>query len=129
MNIGHNKAADWWTVGVLLYELSVGRPPFYSKDVDKMYQKILKAPLNFPPNVSKEFKDLASKLLARNASFRLGAGLGDVREVFKHPYFFSLDLSKLSLSLSLSSFLCMYDAFSHCPGYIERKLNHLINLK
>ena len=37
---GHDKTLDWWAVGILIYELLAGIPPFYSKDVDRMFHKI-----------------------------------------------------------------------------------------
>jgi serine/threonine protein kinase len=47
-NKGHGKAVDWWALGTLLYEMLCGLPPFYDTNVQKMYQKILTAPLRFP---------------------------------------------------------------------------------
>ena len=51
MNLGHGKAVDWWSLGILLYELTVGIPPFYSQNVNEMYRKIQEAPLLFPPSL------------------------------------------------------------------------------
>ena len=39
-NRGHGKAVDWWSLGVLIYEMMVGRPPFYDKNMQKMYSKV-----------------------------------------------------------------------------------------
>ena len=47
-NKGHGKAVDWWAMGTLLYEMLCGLPPFYDTNVQKMYQKIMNAPLKFP---------------------------------------------------------------------------------
>ena len=44
MNLGHGKAVDWWSLGILLYELTVGIPPFYSQNVNEMYRKIQAVP-------------------------------------------------------------------------------------
>ena len=62
MNLGHGKAVDWWSLGILLYELTVGIPPFYSQNVNEMYRKIQEAPLLFPPNLSNPCKDLVTKV-------------------------------------------------------------------
>merc|ERR1712050_716380 len=77
MNLGHGKAVDWWALGILLYELTVGIPPFYSQNVNEMYRKIQEAPLLFPPNLSNACKELITKLLERDPKKRLGSGPND----------------------------------------------------
>lgn len=65
---GHNRPADWWTLGILLYEMLYGLPPFYSKSVNGMYKKIIREPLVFRTTVSisDEAKDIIKKLLVKN---------------------------------------------------------------
>lgn len=48
---GHNRPADWWTLGILTYEMIFGIPPFYSQQVNTMYRKIIKEPIVFKPNI------------------------------------------------------------------------------
>jgi serine/threonine protein kinase len=55
---GHDKAVDWWSLGILLYELTVGIPPFYSQNVNEMYSKIQHGVLRFPPFLSDACKSL-----------------------------------------------------------------------
>ena len=71
---GYTKAVDWWTLGVLLYEMLTGLPPFYDENTNEMYRKILAEPLHFPgPEiVPPAARDLLSKLLDRDATRRLG---------------------------------------------------------
>ena len=71
---GYTKAVDWWTLGVLLYEMLTGLPPFYDENTNEMYRKILNEPLQFPGTevVPPAARDLLTKLLDRNASMRLG---------------------------------------------------------
>jgi len=95
MNLGHNKAVDWWSLGILLYELTVGIPPFYSQNVNEMYRKIQEAPLLFPPNLSNPCKDLIGKLLDRDPKKRLGSGGGDVEDITSHPFFENIDWDAL----------------------------------
>ena len=47
-NKGHGKGIDWWSLGTLMYEMVNGLPPFYDQSVQKMYKKILTAPLAPP---------------------------------------------------------------------------------
>lgn len=65
---GHNRPADWWTLGVLLYEMISGIPPFYSKVTNNMYKKIIKEPVEFRSTVkiSPEGKDIILRLLTKN---------------------------------------------------------------
>jgi serum/glucocorticoid-regulated kinase 2 len=87
---GYTKAVDWWTLGVLLYEMLTGLPPFYDENTNEMYRKILAEPLHFPgPEiVPPAARDLLTKLLDRDASRRLGTnGASEikVRPTFHHP--------------------------------------------
>jgi serine/threonine protein kinase len=44
----HGKAVDWWSLGILIFELVVGVPPFYSDNINEMFEKIQKLPIKFP---------------------------------------------------------------------------------
>ncbi|KAI0113673.1 serine/threonine-protein kinase gad8 [Nemania sp. FL0031] len=92
---GYNKTVDWWTLGVLLYEMLTGLPPFYDENTNEMYRKILTEPLHFRSSdaVPPAAKDLLTKLLDRNPSQRLGAN-GSV-EIKSHPFFHAIDWRKL----------------------------------
>eukprot|EP00475_Leptophrys_vorax_P027207 TRINITY_DN38792_c0_g1_i1.p1 TRINITY_DN38792_c0_g1~~TRINITY_DN38792_c0_g1_i1.p1 ORF type:complete len:421 (-),score=111.80 TRINITY_DN38792_c0_g1_i1:112-1374(-) len=88
---GYDKGVDWWAVGVVLYELTIGIPPFFGQTDDEIYDKIQHGVLRFPPFLTEECKDLIIRLLNRNALERLGAGEDDVRDVKAHPFFASVD--------------------------------------
>jgi serum/glucocorticoid-regulated kinase 2 len=63
---GYTKTVDWWTLGVLLYEMLCGLPPFYDENVNIMYHKILYDPLRFPDDIDPKAKSL---LTAVSSSF------------------------------------------------------------
>lgn len=94
-NVGHSKAVDWWSLGVLLYELTIGIPPFYSQNVNEMYKKIQQAPLQFPPQTTLPCKSVICLLLERNPRDRLGSGHDDVDEIKRHPFFKNIDWTLL----------------------------------
>lgn len=92
---GYSKVVDWWTLGVLLYEMLTGLPPYYDEDVPKMYKKILQAPLTFPDEFDKDAKDLLIGLLSRDPSRRLGRN--GAHEIMEHPFFSQLSWKRLMM--------------------------------
>jgi len=91
---GHDKAVDWWSLGILLYELTVGIPPFYSQNVNEMYNKIQHGVLRFPPFLSEPCKNLIVALLNRDPAKRLGSK-NDVEDVKAHAFFKDISFDKM----------------------------------
>jgi len=92
---GYDKTADWWSYGILIYEMLYGLPPFYKEDVDEMYSLIQKGNVKFPKKIqtSEEVKDLILKLLEKDPKNRLGNNGFD--EIRKHPFFNNLDFDEI----------------------------------
>ena len=93
---GHNRMADWWSYGALIYEMLFGIPPFFSENVEKMYSLITNSELRFPKKfkVSDDAKDLLVKLLEKNQNERFGIN-GGFEEIKKHPFFKGMDFKAL----------------------------------
>jgi len=92
---GHGIAVDWWSLGTLIYEMLTGLPPFYSQNINIMYQKILNGELRFPSYVSAEAMSLLEGLLTREVEKRLGSGPDGSNEVKRHVFFNGIDWEKL----------------------------------
>lgn len=92
---GYTKTVDWWTLGVLLYEMLTGLPPFYDENTTEMYRKILQDPLHFPgPEiVPLDAKSLLQRLLDRDPARRLGAN--GAAEIKSHRFFETVDWRRL----------------------------------
>ena len=73
-----------------------GLPPFYSRNRETMFEKIMKAELNFPPFMSENAKNLLSRLLIRDPKERLGSGERDAIELKEHPFFQEMDWEGLA---------------------------------
>jgi len=84
---GHAKAVDWWSLGALMFDMLTGAPPFTAENRKKTIEKILKCKLNLPPYLTPDARDLLRKLLKRQPSQRLGAGLDDAELIKRHHFF------------------------------------------
>ncbi|KAF7665004.1 hypothetical protein LDENG_00156670 [Lucifuga dentata] len=92
---GHTQSADWWSFGVLMFEMLTGSLPFQGKDRKETMALILKAKLGMPQFLSPEVQSLLRALFKRNPANRLGAGPDGVEEIKRHRFFASIDWSKL----------------------------------
>ncbi|KAH9166061.1 AGC/Akt protein kinase [Lactarius sanguifluus] len=90
----NDRTIDWWTLGVLLYEMLVGLPPFYDEITDKMYEKILRDPLVFPDEVAASARSILTGLLTRDPAQRLG--VNGAEEIKRHPFFEKIDWQRLA---------------------------------
>ncbi|KAK3515506.1 hypothetical protein QTP70_024197 [Hemibagrus guttatus] len=92
---GHTHSADWWSYGVLMFEMLTGTLPFQGKDRKDTMTMILKAKLGMPQFLSLEAQSLLRNLFKRNPSNRLGAGPDGVEEIKRHQFYASIDWNKL----------------------------------
>jgi serine/threonine protein kinase len=88
-HFGYGKAADWWSLGIMIYEMLAGKPTFRGVDLRETYQRILYAKLEFSPEdrFSNSAKDLLNGLINRDPTQRLGAWDNPPRDIMDSPFF------------------------------------------
>ncbi|CAI5695944.1 unnamed protein product [Oreochromis niloticus] len=97
---GHDKAVDWWSLGVLMYELLTGGSPF-TVDGDEnshtdIAKRIAKKDPPFPKDMGPLAKDLIQRLLIKDPKKRLGSGPNGAENVKKHPFYQKINWEDLA---------------------------------
>ncbi|KAJ5073490.1 non-specific serine/threonine protein kinase [Anaeramoeba ignava] len=96
---------DFWSLGMVLYEMFYGIPPFYSQNLREMQKNILNQEVNFEGVCSSEFKDLITKLLSKDPKKRLGSSKKGIKEIMKHPFFKEINWTNFSNKKSQPQFI------------------------
>lgn len=91
----YGKVVDWWSFGILLYEMLTGRTPFVDRNRRQMFKNIMQSEVIYPSYISPIARSLISKLLERDPSKRLGSGPEGGQNIMKHAFFDSIDWDKL----------------------------------
>uniref|UniRef100_A0A182YDF6 cGMP-dependent protein kinase n=1 Tax=Anopheles stephensi TaxID=30069 RepID=A0A182YDF6_ANOST len=97
LNKGHDRAVDYWALGVLIHELLVGKPPFRGKNHMKTYNAILRGIdiIELPSRVPKKAQVLIKRLCRQTAAERLGYGKNGIADIKNHPWFGSFEWQRL----------------------------------
>ena len=95
LNKGHGLSVDWWTLGVLLYEMICGVDPFADDDPMKVYENILERNIQFSSHFDDKSKSLIKHLLEPDLSRRYGNLKNGVNDIKNHLFFKSLIWDKL----------------------------------
>ncbi|KAK5663706.1 hypothetical protein OQA88_4137 [Cercophora sp. LCS_1] len=96
---GYTKMVDFWSLGVLVFEMCCGWSPFYAEDTQQMYKNIAFGKVRFPRDtLSLEGRNFVKGLLNRNPKHRLGA-TDDAEELKRHAFFNDIDWDTLSKKL------------------------------
>lgn len=88
---GYNKAVDWWALGVLIYEMVAGYPPFYAEQPILIYEKIVGGKPRWPSFFKKELRDLLKNLLQPDITKRFGMLKNGVSDIKDHKFFDKMD--------------------------------------
>ena len=91
----YTKAVDWWSLGILIFELLYGKPPFFQQNPKATFRHILTEPPLFPHDnyVSQDCKDFIQRCLVKLPENRIGSQTDD--ELIAHKWFDSIDIKKL----------------------------------
>merc|ERR1712232_608208 len=86
---GHTHAVDWWTLGILTFELMTGHPPFESPAPMQIYSKVTKGinKVSFPPKLKGPVEDLIKSLCKKEPSERLPMKKGGIENIKKHKWY------------------------------------------
>ncbi|KAL4974821.1 kinase-like domain-containing protein [Aspergillus desertorum] len=93
---GYNKSVDWWSLGILIFEMLCGFTPFWDQGSPvKIYQNILAGRIKFPPYLHPDAVDLLSRLITSDLTKRLGNLHGGPDDIKNHPWFAEVTWDRL----------------------------------
>lgn len=94
---GHDKAVDWWAFGVLVYEMLLGRSPFYRPGADQisLFKNIVRVRYHVPDHVNEDAKEMLSKLLDKHQATRLGNLARGHLDIIEQKWFSSINFDDL----------------------------------
>lgn len=83
-NRGYNRSADWWSLGILIFEMLAGYTPFAGENALETYSNILRGEVSLPRNLGKDARALLRRLLCADVTRRLGCLRGGAADVLQH---------------------------------------------
>jgi len=92
---GHGRAVDWWALGILIFEMLAGYPPFYDENPFGIYQKVLAGRIDFPKHFDVKAKDLIKRLLTHDRAKRFGCLKNGADDIKKHKWYKGLEWEQL----------------------------------
>ncbi|KAM0249033.1 hypothetical protein ACHAQJ_009201 [Trichoderma viride] len=96
-NKGYNKSVDWWSLGILIYEMLCGYTPFWdSGSPMRIYENILKGKVKYPAYINPDAQNLLERLITADLTKRLGNLFGGSQDVKNHPWFAEVTWDRLA---------------------------------
>ncbi|ETO24530.1 protein kinase, cAMP-dependent, catalytic chain [Reticulomyxa filosa] len=93
--VGHGKGVDWWTLGVLIFEMLASYPPFVDDDPMKTYAKIMLGKVKYPNHFSAGAIEIVRGFLVAKPTKRLGIIHGGATKIHKQSWFDTFDWDAL----------------------------------
>jgi len=94
---GYNKSVDWWSLGILIFEMLCGFTPFWDGGSPmKIYENILKGRVKYPPYIHPDAQDLLQRLITADLTKRLGNLHGGSEDVKSHQWFAEVTWERLA---------------------------------
>lgn len=133
LNKGHGKGVDWWTLGILCYEMLCGQPPFVD-DEDPMgiYQQVLSGQIHFPRFFDRSSKNLIKKILIADLTKRYGCLRHGAADIKKHKWFSGFKFEELYKKALVPPFIpevkdstdtSNFDSYPDSPTQAEPYIN------
>ncbi|RKP19617.1 kinase-like protein [Rozella allomycis CSF55] len=131
----YTKAVDWWSFGVLLYEMILGMAPFHGDSEDDIFDSILHEEVLYPINMDKNSVSIIQRLLTKEPKNRLGYSKKDAEELKSHPFFNDIDwkalyqkkvtppfIPEISSKTDISNFDCEFTREMPCLTPVQTAL-------
>jgi serine/threonine protein kinase len=91
MDHPYGEAVDWWALGILIFEMLFGHPPFTDRNPTRIYRMICREDIVFPRRASDQARELISGLCMKDPAMRLGVLANGAADIKAQPFFQGID--------------------------------------